>query len=96
MRNQPVKSLLSAVLLCIFLINSGGCATGPLSETQQLLLDLDRSYTIGAISKQDYERRRGELQQKRQRELVQSGSTVNESMRGILNEGSRNVILGPP
>jgi hypothetical protein len=96
MRNQPVKSLLCAVLPWIFLISSGGCTTAPISETQQLLLDLDRSYTIGAISKQDYERRRAELQERRRREIVQSGSTVNESMRGILNEGSRNVILSPP
>ena len=94
MRNQAVKSSLWAVLPCIFLISA--CATGPLSETQQLLLDLDRSYTIGAISKQDYERRRVELQERRRREIVQSGSTVNESMRGILNEGSRNIILSPP
>jgi hypothetical protein len=94
MRNRAVKSSLCAVLPLIFLI--GGCTTGPLSETQQLLLDLDRSYTTGAISKQDYERRRAELQEKRRREMVQSGSTVNESMRGILNEGSRNIILSPP
>ena len=47
MRNQAVKSSLCAVLPFLFLIS--GCATGPLSETQQLLLDLDRSYTIGAI-----------------------------------------------
>ena len=94
MRNQAVKSSLCAVLPFLFLIS--GCATGPLSETQQLLLDLDRSYTIGAIGKQDYERRRAELQERRRREIVQSGSTVNESMRGILNEGSRNIILSPP
>jgi hypothetical protein len=93
MRSQSAKSSVWAVLPWILLVS--GCTTGPLSETQQLLLDLDRSYTTGAISKQDYERRRAELQERRQREMVQSGSTVNESMRGILNEGSRSVIVSP-
>jgi hypothetical protein len=83
------------VSLSVILTAVAGCTTVPVTGTQQLLLDLDRSYTTGAISKQEYDRQRAELQERRRREVVQSGSTVNESMRGILNDSGRAVIANP-
>lgn len=83
------------VLALMLMIGNGGCAP-VLSETQEQMRELERRYVMGAISKQDYERQRAELHEKRQREIVQSGSTLNESVRGMLNDSVRSSVLSPP
>lgn len=64
--------------------NTGSGGVGSMSADQQML-DLTKQYETGAISKDQYERESANLRSKRDRELIQSGSPMNETVRGVLS-----------
>jgi hypothetical protein len=64
--------------------STGSPAVGSTSTDQQLL-DLTKQYETGAISKEQYERDSASLRSRRDRELIQSGSPMNETVRGVLS-----------
>jgi hypothetical protein len=72
-------------LLAIVMISA--CADTPPaggSASDQRLMEVTRQYEKGAITKDEYDRQRKEISAQRDREMVQSGSPVNESVRGVL------------
>jgi hypothetical protein len=89
MANKSIQMYLTSLGFVMVLNNAGCSATGPAANVgstsaEQQLVDLTRNYETGAIGKDEYERQRAEIQAKRERELVQSGSPLNETVRGIL------------
>ena len=77
-------------LLCLgFVITTGaGCSTAGSASADswtadQELMDLTRRYETGALSKDEYERQRAEMLARRDREGLQSGSPMNETVRGM-------------
>jgi hypothetical protein len=91
---MTTNQLLRACFIClgvVIIANNAGCsATGPATSTasattEQQLRDLTRKYETGTLSKEEYERQSAEIHNIRQRELLQSGSPLNETVRGVLS-----------
>ena len=84
--NKRVTSVLIASGALAVVLNVAGCSNTPsgtgLSEEEQVL-ELEKRYATGAISKEQYERERAELHARTQREAIQSGSPMNETIRGF-------------
>jgi hypothetical protein len=64
-----------------------GCGNTPeralSAAEEQMMLDLDKRYASGKISKEEYERQRADIHARAQRESLEAGSPLNESIRGM-------------
>lgn len=63
-----------------------GCSNtpdGPSAAEEQMLLELEKRYSSGAISKAEYDRQRADIHARSQREALEAGSPLNESIRGM-------------
>jgi hypothetical protein len=80
-------SVFVASCALVITIGSSGCSNTPTGVTgaaeQEMMLDLDKRYAAGAISKNEYERQRADIQARSQRESLESGSPMNETIRGF-------------
>jgi hypothetical protein len=85
MRNQNLHN--SFICLALVAMINSGCSTAPTgaasSTAEEQMLDLNRRYETGAISKEQYERESVEIHARRERELVAPGSPTNEAIRGM-------------
>ena len=86
---RKLLCLLSVSLTLLVGISGSGCSSDPvvrgISVNERALLEeLNQRYARGAISKEAYDRERAALHAKVQREEIQSGSPLNEAVRGIL------------
>jgi uncharacterized membrane protein len=81
-----MTSIFSAYAIAM-LLTGPGCTSDPATQSatseQELMTELDRRYAAGAISKEQYERERAEIRARAQREGIQSGSPMNETIRGF-------------
>jgi hypothetical protein len=62
-----------------------GCSSTPdLSPAdQQMMVELEKRYATGSISKEEYERQRADIHARAQRESLESGSSLNTTIRGM-------------
>jgi hypothetical protein len=86
--HTPTRRLLLVCLVfgvaCTFVGCSSPAPQSASAATEQQMLDLKKQYDSGTISKEQYERESAYLRSKRDRELIQSGSPMNETVRGVL------------
>lgn len=87
---RKLLCLLSVSLTLVVGISSSGCANDPAVRgisvnERELLEQLNQRYARGAIDKEAYDREGAALHAKVQREDIQSGSPLNEGVRGILD-----------
>jgi hypothetical protein len=72
---------------CAFalLVAVTGCSSTPerSAAEEQMLLELEKRYASGAMSKEEYERQRADIHARAQRESLEAGSPLNESIRGM-------------
>jgi len=82
----PTARLLWVCLAFGVACGSGCSSPAPQSAnaaTEQQMYDLKKQYDAGTISKEQYDRESAYLRSKRDQELIQSGSPMNETVRGI-------------
>jgi hypothetical protein len=86
MYKRFVPSLAASCALVI-LMNLGGCAETPNAPLgaaeEQMMLDLEKRYAAGAITKDEYDRQRADIHARAQRESLESGSSLNTTIRGM-------------
>ena len=86
MSKRVVSSIVMASALAI-VVSVTACSAAPGTATgtaeEELMLELNKRYASGEISKADYDRQRSEISERAQRESVRSGSPMNETIRGF-------------
>jgi hypothetical protein len=84
---KRVVSSFAASCVLVVLMNVTGCAdtpNAPLGAAEErMLVELEKRYASGAISKEEYERQRADIHARAQREALEAGSPLNESIRGM-------------
>jgi uncharacterized membrane protein len=77
----------AAACALVVLMTATGCSSTPERglnpAEEQMMLDLDKRYATGKMSKEEYDRQRAEIHARAQRESVEAGSPMNESIRGM-------------
>jgi hypothetical protein len=48
-----------------------------------MMVELEKRYATGSISKEEYERQRADIHARAQRESLESGSSLNTTIRGM-------------
>ena len=87
---QKLLYVLGVSLTLLVGFSGSGCSSDPalhgISVNERAPLEeLNQRYARGDMTKEEYDRERAALHAKVQREDIQSGSAVNEAVRGILD-----------
>ena len=85
--SKRVLSSIAASCALLVLLSVTACTSTPGTSTgaaeDQMMLDLNKRYANGELTKEAYDRERSEIQARAQRESLQSGSPMNETIRGF-------------
>jgi hypothetical protein len=74
----------SCALVVLMGVGLSGCNSTPSAPSEeQMMVELEKRYASGAISKEEYERQRADIHARAQREALEAGSPLNESIRGM-------------
>jgi hypothetical protein len=81
-----VSSFAASCALAI-LMSLTGCADTPNAPLgaaeEQMLMDLEKRHAAGTITKDEYDRQRADIHSRAQRESLESGSSLNTTIRGM-------------
>ena len=84
---KRVISSFAASCALVVLTNLAGCADTPNAPLgaadEQMMVELEKRYASGAITKEQYDRERADIHARAQREQLEAGSPLNESIRGM-------------
>ena len=81
--NKRLRSLLA--VSCAFVALMAGCISAPVASapSKEMMLELNKRFASGEISKEQYDRERAELDGRTRRDAIQPGSPTTEAIRGM-------------